>query len=361
MAGSPFDPPLLYARCWEDDLTLRAGLRIAPGDRVFSIASAGDNSFSLLLDDPAEVVLLDRNRTQLALCRLKILCIRHLDSRIARRFLGFDDAPASERLQQWEALSGELSESDRTLLNQSPDAIAEGLCNVGKFERYLSTFRNAVLPIVQWPGTVVRMAALTDIAEQRALYEGSWDSWRWRMLFRAFFGRRVMERLGRERAFFDHVTEESVGDVFRKRAEKALTELPAATNPYLRWVLTRDSLSPAYLDPLTQPLIRERLDRLRIIEGDLGAHIDEAGAGAYDAYNLSDCFEYMSSEDSDRLLTAIAHAGRPGARLVYWNLLVPRDGGGVEELIPEPALARRLHATDRAFFYGRLVVEHVRP
>ncbi len=33
-----------YAQCWEDTRLLRDALRVGPGDRVLSIASAGDNS-----------------------------------------------------------------------------------------------------------------------------------------------------------------------------------------------------------------------------------------------------------------------------------------------------------------------------
>lgn len=45
-----------YSQVWEDTRLLRQGLRLKPQSRVLSIASAGDNAFSLLLDDAREVV-----------------------------------------------------------------------------------------------------------------------------------------------------------------------------------------------------------------------------------------------------------------------------------------------------------------
>lgn len=45
-----------YSQVWEDTRLLRQGLRLRPQSRVLSIASAGDNAFSLLLDDAREVV-----------------------------------------------------------------------------------------------------------------------------------------------------------------------------------------------------------------------------------------------------------------------------------------------------------------
>ena len=46
-----------YANVWEDAAVLREGLRIRPGERVLSIASAGDNCLAMLADDPALVVI----------------------------------------------------------------------------------------------------------------------------------------------------------------------------------------------------------------------------------------------------------------------------------------------------------------
>ncbi|MCZ8286509.1 MAG: DUF3419 family protein, partial [Bacteroidia bacterium] len=42
-----------YANCWEDAGILSEALDIPKGGKILSIASAGDNSFSLLLKEPA--------------------------------------------------------------------------------------------------------------------------------------------------------------------------------------------------------------------------------------------------------------------------------------------------------------------
>jgi len=359
-ARPAFDPTLLYARVWEDDLVLRDGLRIEPGDRVFSVASAGENGFSLLQDDPSEVVLLDRNATQMALVRLKIAALRHLEPRDGRRLFGFDDASRSERLRLYQSLRSELDSADRARFDAAEDVVGNGLLHAGKFERYLATFRRVILPLVQTRATVDEMTRLRDPASQQRLYRERWDSRRWRALFRMFFGRRIMQRMGRERAFFNHVTATSIGDVFRDRARKALCDMPVADNPYLLWILTGRSLAPAWLDERTAPLIRSRLERLTLVEADLLDYLGRPAAGRrFDAHNLSDVFEYMPEGAAEGALRTLHAASEPGARLVYWNLLVPRDASALPELYAsEKALADTLHARDRAFFYGRLVIEH---
>ena len=246
--------------------------------------------------------------------------------------------------------------------DRAPQVLTGGVLHAGKFERYLAAFRDRVLPRVQSRDVIRAMAGSTDPAAQRELFDRRWNSWRWRLLFRLFFSRAVMERRGRQREFFEHV-EGRVADRFLARAEWALTAIPVATNPYLVWILDGTERAPAYLREPEAQRIRERLDRLVIVQDDLTGHL--AGArGAYHAHNyhahnLSDCAEYLPPDAADALLRAVVAASQPGARVCYWNLLVPRDGARVPGLASEEALAAALHARDRAFFYSRLVVERV--
>jgi S-adenosylmethionine-diacylglycerol 3-amino-3-carboxypropyl transferase len=338
---------------------LRKGLQIQPGARVLSIASAGDNSLELLLDDPQKVICIDRNTTQLALIELKIAAIRQMEAAQVRLLLGLSKAPGSERDALYQELRPKLPPRCRKHWDEHLSQIHSGVANTGKFERYLATFRRFILPLVQWPSTVRQMCKLTDLDAQKTLYNKLWNSWRWRTLFRLFFSRRVMAKRGRQKEFFDQVEETQIADVFMGRAEKALTEIPAATNPYLRWILDEANLTPDYLSDEHMPTIRERLDRIEIIEDDLIDHLAQCEADTYDAFNLSDCLEYMPQEVADGLLENIVASASAGARLVYWNLLVPRDGSNIEGLVSHLEEAKTLHAIDRAFFYGRLVVEQV--
>ena len=54
-------------------------------------------------------------------------------------------------------------------------------------------------------------------------------------------------------------------------------------------------------------------------------------------------------------------ASRPGARLVYWNMMAPRrvPDGHAGRIAPQPALEAAGKAADKAFFYSDFVVEDV--
>jgi len=194
-----------------------------------------------------------------------------------------------------------------------------------------------------------------------AFYAGEWDSWRWRALFRVFFSRCAMGRLGRDPDFFRYV-EGSVADRILERTRYALTELDPAENPYVHWILTGrhgDAL-PFALREENFVAIRDNLDRLEwrvtALEG------LEPGKGRFDCFNLSDVFEYMPQERYVRELGRVVGLANKGARLAYWNLLAPRRRPAemAEELDALTGLSAELFARDRAFFYSAFVVEQVR-
>ena len=80
-----------YANCWEDADILLQALKIEPKDRVLSIGSAGDNSFSMLIGDPELVVAVDINPVQLNLIELKKAAFKELNYLEFLQFLGFND------------------------------------------------------------------------------------------------------------------------------------------------------------------------------------------------------------------------------------------------------------------------------
>jgi S-adenosylmethionine-diacylglycerol 3-amino-3-carboxypropyl transferase len=349
-----------YAGVWEDaDVLCEALAPAAAGGRLLSIASAGDNALALLTLDPAEVVAADLSAAQLACLELRMAAFRRLEHPEVLAFLG--TAPSDRRAETYRSLRGDLSPGAREFWDALPEAVGRGVIHVGKFERYLRAFRTRVLPFVHPRRRIERLRVPRTLAGQEEFYAREWDTWRWRLLFRLFFSRAVMGRMGRDPAFFSHV-EGSVGSRILARTRHALTALPVHSNPYLAYIMTGNyppGALPRYLRPEWFEAIRSRLDRVRVVQ----ARVEEAGEGPFDGFNLSDVFEYMSPAEHEAAYAALVARARPGARLAYWNLLAPRGrpeslAGRVDALRAEAAA---LHARDRAWFYGAFHVDEVRP
>jgi S-adenosylmethionine-diacylglycerol 3-amino-3-carboxypropyl transferase len=352
-----------YAQCWEDADVLVEGLDVQPGDVCLSIASAGDNALALLTCDPERVVAIDMSAAQLACLALRVAAYRTLSHGELLELIGSE--PSDRRRALYQKCRPELEAAATRFWDERHDLVERGIGAVGRFERYFRLFRRYVLPLTQSTDRVQRLLAEgKSLRERRRFYDEEWNHWRWRGLFRVFFSQFVLGRLGRDPSFFEHV-EGTVADRLLDRSRRALVDLDPAANPYLQWILTgrHRTARPLALRAEHFDTIRERLDRLEWRQISLEGYLEEAEPSTVDAFNLSDVFEYVSAEHYRRLLARCAEVGRPGARLAYWNLFVPRrrPEGLADRLAPLRDRAERLHDRDRTFFYGDFVVEEVLP
>lgn len=345
-----------YANCWEDADILVDALQPAPGKRLLSIASAGDNALALLAEG-AEVVAADLNPSQLACVELRVAAIRHLEQPALLGFLGI--VPADDRTATYQHLRRDLSDDARAFWDAQPEAIAGGIVHAGKFERYFQLFRRRILSLIHSRQRIDGLLAEKDREARHDFYEQTWDNRRWRLLFRLFFSRWMMGRLGRDPEFFRYV-EGSVAERILSRTRYALKELPTHDNPYLAYILTGNYTTalPRYLRPEILPRVRKHLDHLTLHLGP----IDQLD-GPFDGFNLSDIFEYLDEPTSEAVYSRLVYHARPGARLAYWNMLVPRQCPPccADRVKPLAELAEQLFARDKAWFYSRFLVDEVRP
>jgi S-adenosylmethionine-diacylglycerol 3-amino-3-carboxypropyl transferase len=171
-----------------------------------------------------------------------------------------------------------------------------------------------------------------------------------------------MGRTGRDPEFFRYVNGD-VADRLMRRTEYALTSLPMAENPYLRYILTGNFASPLpfYLRPENFAPIRDHLGKLALFQGSLQEALRAYGDWRFDGLNLSDIFEYMGEAEYTAELDRIITACNRRARLVYWNMLVERRSPESfrKRLQPLTTLADELFRRDMAFFYQALMIEEV--
>jgi S-adenosylmethionine-diacylglycerol 3-amino-3-carboxypropyl transferase len=347
-----------YAQCWEDSRLLTAALKPA-GRHCLSIGSAGDNSFALLAAGAASVTAVEMNAAQVACIELRKAAYLNLDHGGFLELSG--SRPSAGRAGLYQACRGGLPEETRVFWDSKPDAIAHGIGSAGKFERYFEMFRNRVLPLAHGRKRVLSLLEPRSPEERERFYNEVWNNRRWRWIFQIFFSRTVMGALGRDPQFFKYV-EGSVADRILARTRHALVVLDPSENPYLHWILTgsHGATLPDALERDNFDSIREALlgGRLMVGRASLESHLARFPECRYDAFNLSDIFEYMSESNTADLLGRLVAAATPGARLAYWNMLAPRSrpealAGCLKSCGQE---AEALFTADRAFFYSRFAV-----
>jgi S-adenosylmethionine-diacylglycerol 3-amino-3-carboxypropyl transferase len=364
LADRPVFSKIVYSQCWEDPAIAAEALRLGPGDDLFCLTSAGDNVMALALRRPRSIVALDFSAAQNALLELKLAALRKLGWHDYVAFLGA--RPAFDRLATYQRLRRELTDDARAHLDAQPGAIAGGIIHAGRFQRYLARFRTSILPLIHGRAVVEEIMTIDDRDARAAYYDRIWDNRRWRALFTVFFGRAVMARLGRDPAFFRYVDQTQIGATFLARARRALVETSPRDNHFLQYALLGRypdlERAPIYLRESSFDALRAACEAIRIVRGEAAGYLEAQPDGALSALYLSDLFEWVSPEAHASMLRTIARVGRPGGRIVYWNLLVPRrrPDALADRIAVHDDEARALHRRDLAFVYGSLHVESVR-
>ncbi|MEM9249657.1 MAG: DUF3419 family protein [Pseudomonadota bacterium] len=358
-ARAAFDQ-IRYAQLWEDADVLIEALGPRPGGVLVSICSAGDNALALLTLDPAKVVVVDLSPAQIACLRLRMAAMRCLSHAEFLELMGA--RPSTRRAALLERAAHDLDSTTAAFwADRTTDVTHFGAGGVGKFERYFRIFRTRCLPLVHSRATLDAIFVSRSEAERAHFLDTRFNTWRWQLLLRVFFSRAVMGRMGRDKAFFDHVEGSPAAHVARRIRHAAVTCDPVE-NPYLHWIIkgTHGDALPLPWREAAYEVIRRRLDRIDIRPGPLEAFV--ATGERADGFNLSDIFEYMPRDVFERVYASILDAAAPGARLVYWNMMAPRR---VPALLAERVetlteLEDRLKAIDKAFFYSDFVIEEVR-
>jgi S-adenosylmethionine-diacylglycerol 3-amino-3-carboxypropyl transferase len=348
-----------YAQCWEDADVLLKALDVKAGDVCISVASAGDNSLSLLSRESSKVIAVDFNRQQIACLELKARAIKFLSYEDLLCLVG---VKPGDRLALYAKLRPHLSQETRNFFDVQKLDLSRGIGHSGKFEKYFEIFRNAALPFVHSKETCDDLLIKRNSEDRKRFFDEVWNTAKWRTLFRMFFSRKVMGLLGRDPAFFQYV-QTDVAQAILDRTQYALTVLDPAENPYMQWILKGNYVTalPHYLRKDNYEKIKANIDKLELRVGSIESVLEELPPGSVDKFNLSDIFEYMSMDNYHKLLSELVLAGRTGAKLVYWNMLAPRSRP--ERMSPvlksHTELAEQLHKEDKAFFYSRLVIEEI--
>jgi len=345
-----------YASVWEDpDILCKALAPTAKQGRILSIASAGDNVLALLTLDPKEIVAVDLSAPQIACLEIRIAAFKELDYWDLCKFLGVQKSENRVEIYR-NRLKKHLSVGSEAFWEFNLSVIRDGIIHGGKFERYLRLFGKWVLPLIHSRSTIDELLKEKSQAERMKFYEERWDHARWRLLFKIFFSRFMMGRAGRDPSFFNHV-QGTVGERILARSKHALTECPIHQNPFLHYILkgnfSMDNL-PGYLRQEHFEAIQSKINRITLVQGPT-----TAVGGSFDAFNLSDIFEYMSEEEFTVCYDKLLSQANPKARMAYWNMLVPRScpHSCLDRVSSLNELADSLHKEDQAWFYQKFVIE----
>ncbi len=348
-----------YAQVWEDAEVLRKALEVKYNDVVLSIASSGENALSLLLDNPRHVYAIDLSHEQIMCCSLKIAAYKYLDYQECMELIGVFDSV--RRIQLYEKIAGNLTDEVKGFFTKNFSFVQKGIIHVGKFEHYLTTFGTVVLPLIHSKKTIQSLMMPKTKEERIEFYDKVWNNHRWRLLFKIFFSRPVMAKLGRDEAFFRYVKVDVAKNIL-EHTKYAITELDPSENSYLYYILNGryDDILPVAYREENFEMIKRNIDRLTLHAETVENFVSNPENEHVTKYNLSDIFEYMSDEQMCKIMEKIIENSPKGTRIAYWNMLADKQAHEYFDNVKNlDHLADSLWHEDKAFFYSRFLVNEI--
>ena len=367
-----------YSQCWEDTEVLLESLDIQENDICFGILSAGDNVFSMLAENPKKVMALDISFPQIALAKLKKEVFNSLSYEEMLEFMGV--MKSDKRIEMYDRIKENLDKEVKEYWDFNKEAIEKGIIHTGKFEKFFKIFREKILPFVHSKKRIEKLLEKKSKQERMEYYDKHWNNFRWKLMFKLFFSKYIVGKLGRDKEFFRYA-EKNISEEMKERSRYALCELNPYENPYINYILTgnyRKDCLPYFLRKENFDKIRKNLHKVEIFQSSVEEYLDQIDF-KIDKFNLSDIFEYMSAENYSKLMGKIYDNAENNALLAYWNLIVERNSekldykktdseitvtgkeknvnGRKYERMKE--LDRKLHEKDMTFFYTDFVVEKV--
>ena len=348
-----------YAQVWEDADILCDALEINENDNILSIASAGENALSLLVKNPKHVYAIDLNDEQIFCSEFKIKAFKNLEYDETMELIGVFDS--KRRKDLYEKIKEDLEENTKNYFDQNFKIIETGLINNGKFEKYLKTFGTKVLPLIHNKKTRMELLEKKTVEERIKFYDEKWNNRRWRLLFKIFFSRKVMGKMGRDEAFFRYV-KTNVAERILEHTKYAITQLDTSQNSYLHYIIKGkyENVLPLCYRKENYELIKKNINNISL-HSETVENFIQNNEEKITKYNLSDIFEYMSEEQMTKIAEKIVEESPSGSILAYWNMLSPKRASKfVEKLEYNEEKSEELLKKDKAFFYSKFIIEKIK-
>ncbi len=363
---------LVYPQIWEDPEVDLDGLALAPGARVVTISSGGCNALSYLTADPGDVIAVDLNRHHVHLARLKRAGLRELPNyQTYFRFFGEARDRGNSGIYR-RHLRDKLPEETRDYWDSRDILLRRRISIFGR-----DIYRQGLLGRFIWLSHLgarvlgARLAPLLemrDVAEQQAYFDKElaplFDHWlvqRTTKMKASPFG------LGIPPAQYDSLAEAGDGDmavVLKERLRKLCCDFPIADNYFAQQAFGRrypggdGGPLPLYLQSGHFETLRERANRLDVVNCSVTDRLKTEDPGSIDAVVLLDAQDWMTDEQLGDLWTEIGRTAKPNTRVLFrtadLNSLLP--GRLAPELLEQWAYqedrSKELTAADRSAIYG---------
>ncbi len=346
----------------EDPLTEQFVLDVKPGDKILSLASAGDVPLSLLsMNRNIDIKAVDISDSQIKLCRLKLVSAMTLVCPLNGQFLGYMRCDENIREQLYkDVIRPVLKAEDASFWDKNIHFIRKGIINAGRFERYIRKLK-AVASLFIGRDNIRNLIEASDTEKQIYIFENKIATRKSiQLLFRIAFHPAIYRKRGLQDQALIHANK-STGERFYGKFRDFCIANPATENYFLQYFLTGTCMTPAALPHYLRPENRDHLSanssRIAFQNISIQQALSENPDGYFTGIHLSNLGDWSDQHQFADLLKLIRTRCNSGTRLCYRYLQKNHFLSlGKEDFtigIEDSGIAER---KDRFPFYGILQV-----
>jgi S-adenosylmethionine-diacylglycerol 3-amino-3-carboxypropyl transferase len=342
-----FFQKLNFSSSNEDGETELAAL--AGSKRILCLTGSGTRSLDMLLSDAQEVISFDVNPTQNALLQLKIAAIQTLEYEDFLSFLGIGSRRVNSLYQS--LVREKLSPEMRAYWDQNQKLLESGVWYQGKWEKLLGW--NARLLNFFRGQAIHAVMTASSVQEQGAIWQQRFNDSRLRSTIEMISRRWVWAWIMREPAGNFLPSSSTVGEklanCFAHASKSYLFRESDFATLILKGKLQVGGAMPVHLRSENYELIRQRLPRLRVVQGGL-AELNSSSILGVDGFSLSDFGSYCGPDVYAQCWRGIMSVAAPKAKFcerIFMNDM-PLPFNDIQE---DHDLSSRLTNSDKAIIY----------
>lgn len=343
-----------FAQIREDSWVEHSVAQAACPQRSAVIASGGCTALSLLFDHTDRLIAIDASPAQCALVEVRKAAIRHLTRDQYLAFIG--ERMDSGRLQTWTKLAPDLPAYARNYWSAHPEWIAQGIQYAGTTERFYR-FISGHLQGLLGPDALSELLQAPTISEQQRVYARHFAKEVTREVLRVLLSKST-HLLFFPAFMFGKAQEHDFSAFFIGQFEREVQSRPLLDNYFLsqlffgRYLDNHARGLPPYLTPDGYACAKRNIDKLEVRVAPLHEALREERD--LDAFFLSNVFDWCAGELMEATSAAVSCAARPGATLLYRNML--SESAIAHRFVRDDLRSKHLHEQDRSILYRNLSI-----
>jgi len=276
---------IIFGMTWEDYSVDREALKFCSNDRVVTITSGGCNVLNTALENPKEIITVDRNPFQNNLLRDKIDSIRNM--------------PYLDYIKKFFFIGNNLGVVGRLSIVRQ---LAEHYCGSKALNVFFSSDK---------------------LSEQKKYYHSILEPKLWNtatknaplplMFFWGVHPRQIFYSLIKARWSFK--------STFKSRFDRIFTHIPINKNYFWQQILLGQFVNNEHSIPYLKFNNFSRLKKaelnIKIKQGDITDILKKTKTGFINKFNLSDTPEFMNNKSRHTLWSEVIRSAVPHAKVVY--------------------------------------------